>query len=61
MNKYGGVTLSDVLRVLFGPFVLILFFIILAFLALCEEIHSWFGSKRRDWMSDREDYYDGKL
>lgn len=59
MNKYGGVTISDVLRVIFGPFVLIFAFTLLAFLALCEEIHSWFGGKRtEDWMADRERYYD---
>lgn len=61
MNKYGGVTISDVLRVIFGPFVLIFAFTLLAFLALCEEIHSWFGGKRtEDWMADRENYYDGQ-
>lgn len=46
MNKYGGVTISDVLRVIFGPFVLLFAFTLLAFLALCEEVHSWFGGKR---------------
>jgi hypothetical protein len=54
MNKYGGVTISDVLRVIFGPFVLLFAFTLLAFLALCEEIHSWFGGKRiEDWAPKR--------
>lgn len=92
MNKYGGVTLSNILRFIFGPIVLLLAFTLLALLALIEEVHSWFGGKRiekkistcckgcasdafpgecvlpeteknacschRDWMADREDYYD---
>ena len=63
MNKYGGVTISDVLRVIFGPFVLLFAFVLLAFLAFCEWVHVSFGGKRveeRDWMADRENYYDGK-
>lgn len=54
MNKYGGVTLSNILRFIFGPIVLLLAFTLLALLALIEEVHSWFGGKRieekvRDW------------
>lgn len=63
MNKYGGVTLSNILRFIFGPIVLFLAFTLLAILALIEEVHSWFGGKRieeRDWMADREEYYNGK-
>jgi len=62
MNKYGGVTLSDILRFIFGPFVLIFAFTLLALLALIEEVHSWFGGRRieeRDWQSEREDYLSG--
>lgn len=64
MNKYGGVTLSEILRLIFGPIVLLFAFTLLALLALIEEVHSWFGGKRieekvRDWQSEREGYLDG--
>lgn len=56
----------NIIRLIFLPFILILAFIALMFLALCEWVYTLFGGKRieermRDWKSDQEDALAGKL
>lgn len=54
-------TLTGIIRFILSPFILLMVFAILAFLAFCEWVHVSFGWKRiEERMADREGYRNGE-